>query len=116
MEDATWIASQDLVSETQGRAFTAALAGFASGNPFATAGIFTAAINWGDGATSPGTIQANGFGGFNVVDGHHRIRGLVLAAEKEPSLDDFEVPVNIAVNLDPISQMAHFLIVNTTQR
>jgi hypothetical protein len=40
----------------------------------------------------------------------------VLAAEKNPTLDDFEVPVNIAVNLDPVSQMAHFLIVNTTQR
>ena len=40
----------------------------------------------------------------------------MLAAEKDPSLDDFEIPVNIAVNLDAISQMAHFLIVNTTQR
>jgi len=39
-----------------------------------------------------------------------------LAAERDPSLDDFEVPVNIAVNLDQISQMAHFLIVNTTQK
>jgi hypothetical protein len=28
----------------------------------------------------------------------------------------FEIPVNIAVNLDEISQMCHFLIVNTTQR
>lgn len=55
-------------------------------------------------------------GPFNVVDGQHRIRGLVLAAEKEPALDEFEVPVNIAVNLNPVAQMAHFLIVNTTQR
>jgi hypothetical protein len=29
---------------------------------------------------------------------------------------EFEIPVNIAVNLDDISQMCHFLIVNTTQR
>ena len=28
----------------------------------------------------------------------------------------FEIPVNIAVNLDDISQMCHFLMVNTTQR
>ena len=55
-------------------------------------------------------------GAFNVVDGQHRIRGLVLAAAREPTLNDFEVPVNIAVNLNPISQMTHFLIVNTTQR
>lgn len=61
-------------------------------------------------------IDHETIGGFNVVDGQHRIRGLVLAAEREPSLDDFEVPANIAVNLDDISQMAHFLIVNTTQR
>jgi len=61
-------------------------------------------------------IESEKIGPFNVVDGQHRIRDLVLAAEKDPSLNDFEIPVNIAVNLDAISQMAHFLIVNTTQR
>lgn len=61
-------------------------------------------------------IDHEKIGGFNVVDGQHRIRGLVLAAEKDASLDDFEVPVNIAISLNKISQMAHFLIVNTTQR
>lgn len=61
-------------------------------------------------------IDSEKIGPFNVVDGQHRIRGLVLAAEKDPSMDDFEVPANIAVKLDGISQMAHFLIVNTTQR
>jgi hypothetical protein len=40
----------------------------------------------------------------------------VLAAEKNPEILEFEIPVNIAVNLDDISQMCHFLIVNTTQR
>lgn len=61
-------------------------------------------------------IDPEKIGSFNVVDGQHRIRGLLLAAEKDPTLDDFEIPVNIAVNLDKISQMTHFLIVNTTQR
>lgn len=28
---------------------------------------------------------------------------------------DFEIPVNIAIELTPIEQMCHFLIVNTTQ-
>ena len=37
-------------------------------------------------------------GPFNVVDGQHRIAGLVLAAEKDPDVLKFEVPVNIAVN------------------
>ncbi len=69
-----------------------------------------------DAKTNSVHIESERTGPFNVVDGQHRIRGLVLAAEKDPSLDDFEIPVNIAVNLDPISQMAHFLIVNTTQR
>ena len=55
-------------------------------------------------------------GPFNVVDGQHRIAGLVLAAERNAAILDFEVPVNIAVCLDDISQMCHFLIVNTTQR
>jgi len=69
-----------------------------------------------DSETNTVRIESEKIGPFNVVDGQHRIRGLVLAAEKDPSLEDFEIPVNIAVNLDTISQMAHFLIVNTTQR
>jgi hypothetical protein len=43
---------------------------FSYGNPTATAGIFTAAINWGDGTISAGTIQPNIYGGFNVVGKH----------------------------------------------
>lgn len=62
------------------------------------------------------TIDLRKTGAFNVVDGQHRLRGLVLAAEKDPALNDFEVPVNIAVGLSKVSQMAHFLIVNTTQK
>jgi DGQHR domain-containing protein len=69
-----------------------------------------------DADTNSVLIDSGKIGPFNVVDGQHRIRGLVLAAEKESLVDEFEVPVNIAVNLDTISQMAHFLIVNTTQR
>ena len=53
---------------------------------------------------------------FSVVDGQHRIEGLRLAAEKKDDILSFEVPVNIAVNLPKISQMCHFLIVNTTQK
>ncbi len=55
-------------------------------------------------------------GSFNVVDGQHRISGLLEAVEKVPELKDFQIPVNIAVNLDEISQMCHFLIVNSTQK
>lgn len=69
-----------------------------------------------DSTTNTITFEVEKIGPFNVVDGQHRIAGLVLAAEKNPELLDFEIPVNIAVNLDDISQMCHFLIVNTTQR
>lgn len=62
------------------------------------------------------TFDVDIVGPFNVVDGQHRIAGLVIAAEKNPELLDFEIPVNIAVSLDSVSQMCHFLIVNTTQR
>ncbi|RYF07913.1 MAG: DGQHR domain-containing protein, partial [Deltaproteobacteria bacterium] len=50
------------------------------------------------------------------VDGQHRIAGLLLAAERDRRFLDFEVPVNLAVSLNLVSQMCHFLIVNTTQR
>ena len=39
-----------------------------------------------------------------------------MAAQKDPRVLEFEVPVNIAVNLPRIAQMCHFLIVNTTQK
>lgn len=55
-------------------------------------------------------------GPFSVVDGQHRVEGLKLAAEKDPRVLSFEVPVNIAINLPKIAQMCHFLIVNTTQK
>jgi len=55
-------------------------------------------------------------GPFSVVDGQHRLEGLRMAAEKDPRVLDFEVPVNIAINLSKIAQMCHFLIVNTTQK
>jgi len=55
-------------------------------------------------------------GPFSVVDGQHRLEGLKMAAEKDDRVLDFEVPVNVAVNLPKIAQMCHFLIVNTTQK
>jgi hypothetical protein len=70
LEDAIWVASPDLLFETQGLTFTAAVASFLYNNPNAPAGEFTASIDWGDGATTAGTIQPNAYGGFNVVGNH----------------------------------------------
>lgn len=61
-------------------------------------------------------IDTNLIGPFSVVDGQHRLEGLKLAAQKDKRVLDFEVPVNIAINLPHIAQMCHFLIVNTTQK
>jgi DGQHR domain-containing protein len=55
-------------------------------------------------------------GSFSVVDGQHRVEGLKMAAGKDQRVLNFEVPVNIAINLPKIAQMCHFLIVNTTQK
>ena len=61
-------------------------------------------------------IDIDKIGPFSVVDGQHRVEGLKMAAEKDNRVLDFEVPVNIAINLPRIAQMCHFLIVNTTQK
>jgi DGQHR domain-containing protein len=61
-------------------------------------------------------IDTASVGPFSVVDGQHRLEGLKMAANKDPRVLDFEVPVNIAINLPHIAQMCHFLIVNTTQK
>ena len=53
---------------------------------------------------------------FSVVDGQHRAEGLRMAAEKDERVKEFEIPVNIAVQLSVLAQMSHFLIVNTTQK
>ena len=62
------------------------------------------------------TIEINEVCPFNIVDGQHRVEGLKMAAENDKRVLDFEIPVNIAINLSEIEQMCHFLIVNTTQR
>lgn len=61
-------------------------------------------------------IDTSLVGPFSVVDGQHRLEGLRMAAEKDERVHDFELPVNIAINLPKIAQMCHFLIVNTTQK
>lgn len=61
-------------------------------------------------------IDIDEVGPFSVVDGQHRVEGLKMAAEKDQRVLEFEIPVNIAINLTEIEQMCHFLIVNTTQK
>ncbi len=53
---------------------------------------------------------------FSVVDGQHRIEGLLTASREESLLGDFKLPAAIATSLDDSHQMYHFFIVNTTQK
>ena len=69
-----------------------------------------------DSTTNSIEIDISAVGPFSVVDGQHRLEGLKMAAEKDDRVLDFDVPVNIAINLAKIAQMCHFLIVNTTQK
>jgi DGQHR domain-containing protein len=62
------------------------------------------------------TFDIRDVGPFSVVDGQHRVAVLVQAAKEIPELEGFQISANIAINLDEVSQMCHFLIVNSTQR
>ncbi len=58
------------IDATEGIAFSGAVASFTDANPAAKIGEFTGTINWGDGATSAGTVAANSAGGFDVKGSH----------------------------------------------
>ena len=53
---------------------------------------------------------------FDVVDGQHRVEGLLRAAERVPELLAFPIVANIAVDIKTVEQMLHFYVVNTTQK
>jgi len=53
--------------------FSDTVASFTDGNPFGVAGDYTAAIFWGDGKSSAGTIVAGG-GGFRIKGGHSYLK------------------------------------------
>ncbi|HLJ96794.1 MAG TPA: DUF4214 domain-containing protein [Gemmataceae bacterium] len=58
------------IQATSGQSFTGTVATFTDVNTSATAGNFTATINWGDGTSSSGTITADPKGGFDVSGTH----------------------------------------------
>ena len=53
---------------------------------------------------------------FAVVDGQHRIKGMLMAVDKDPSVAAFPMAAVIATELDDLEQMLHFYLVNTTQK
>ncbi len=56
------------VSAVEGNSFVGVVSNFTDDNPYSQAGDFTATINWGDGSSSIGTVQAgNGVGAYVVA-------------------------------------------------
>lgn len=53
---------------------------------------------------------------LDVVDGQHRIIGMLMAAEENESLLDFPIPTVIVDNMGEVDRMLHFVIINTKQR
>ncbi|HUY36366.1 MAG TPA: DUF4214 domain-containing protein [Pirellulales bacterium] len=57
------------IAPMEGSSFTGVVANFTDADPAGTAADYTAAIFWGDGATTTGTVSANG-AGFQVTGTH----------------------------------------------
>jgi hypothetical protein len=76
VSDAILTASVASLSGTEGQSLgTVTVASFTDGNPLATTADFTSGggsvtINWGDGATSTGTVAQTGTGQFSVSGSH----------------------------------------------
>jgi hypothetical protein len=54
----------------EGNAFSGVVASFTDADPDATADSYSATINWGDGASSPGAVSLNAKGGFDISGQH----------------------------------------------
>ncbi|HXT59937.1 MAG TPA: TIGR03118 family protein [Pirellulales bacterium] len=67
--DAALAATGFTFSAVEGQTFSRAIATFTDADPGAAAGKFSATIDWGDGATTNGSISAVG-GGFQVTGSH----------------------------------------------
>jgi hypothetical protein len=68
--DASLVGTGAALVAVEGSPFSGVVASFTDADPNAAAGKYTATINWGDGASSAGTVSANGKGGFNVSGQH----------------------------------------------
>jgi hypothetical protein len=70
VQDAPVSAYGAYFASTPNTPFSGIVAFFLDANSFATAGSFSAIINWGDGTLTPATITANSPGSFNVSGSH----------------------------------------------
>jgi hypothetical protein len=70
VQDAPLTGSGRNISGAAGQSLSAVVAHLGDANPSASAGDFSAQINWGDGTTTAGTVTAAAGGGFDVTGTH----------------------------------------------
>lgn len=65
-----------------------------------------------------GTIEIDDKTEFDIVDGQHRVYGLIYAVDELglAEIDDFELPVVFMDQIGKVEEMRHFFLVNSTQK
>ena len=95
------------IAATTGAAFSGPVASFVDGTPTAVASDFTATINWGDGASSAGTVSGQTGGPFQVSGNHAYAApgGYQLSITFHDNVDDEDYPAqgqaNVAFKVAP---------------
>jgi hypothetical protein len=90
------------VTATAGTSFTSTLATFSSADTSATAGDFTASIDWGDGAQGTGTITPASGGGFTLSGSHsYPTAGLHIAVVAITATGGGSATVRTKVDVNP---------------
>jgi hypothetical protein len=112
------------ISAIAGQVFSGVVATFTDSNSQVTAGSFTVTIDWGDGATSAGTVTPAANGGFEVTGSHAYSTGYLQLSgfpwggpfdwgHGSLGTQDFVVTVTIEDNLDNASAAVESLAVVT---
>ncbi len=71
-----------------------------------------------DGYGESGTLTIPDGAVLHIVDGQHRVFGVIQAYEKsgDPQFEKYPFPITIMENVDRYREMVHFNIINTRQR
>ncbi len=102
---------------TEGKACSLTVATFTDADPNGVVSDYAATINWGDGtSSSPGTIVANGTGGFNVIGSHvYAEEGNYNASTHVADTGGSTVNMNISVSVMDAALSASGTTVNATE-
>jgi len=105
------------VNCTEGAVCNLTVAVFTDADPNGVVSDYAATINWGDGtSSSPGTIVANGTGGFNVIGSHvYAEEGNYNASTHVADTGGSTVNMNISVSVMDAALSASGTTVNATE-